>query len=116
MSWRLVPLLRECGIDAVHVQDFGLADAPDEQVMAAALVQQRVLVTMDGDFASMLASTRGEQPSVLFLRSQTHVRPLDQEPLLTAAILQHSAALLEGAVVVITSSGARVRKLPLPGP
>jgi len=109
-------LLTARGFDAVHIADLALASAPDEQVMRAALQQRRVLVTMDGDFARMLASTCDEQPSILWLRSQSRVRPIEQEPLLCEAIAQHAAALLEGAVVVVSDSGARVRKLPLRGP
>lgn len=106
-------MLAAHGVDTVHVRDLGLADALDDLVLAAAIDQRRVLVTRDSDFARMLAATHGRQPSVLLLRSQICDRPVDQAPMLIAALRVHAAAMLEGAVVVVSDDGVRVRALPL---
>lgn len=113
LSWRLVPILAAHGVEAIHVRDLGLAHAPDDLVLPAAVAHGRVLVTRDGDFARMLAASGSEQPSVLLLRSQVHDRPAEQAPMLIAALRSHGAALLGGAVVVVEDDAVRVRPLPL---
>jgi predicted nuclease of predicted toxin-antitoxin system len=113
LSWRLAPLLAAHGVDAVHVREIGLAHEPDHTVMAAAVSQRRALVTCDGDFGAMLKATRGARPSVVLFRSQLYDRPVDQAPLLIAALRAHLDAIVEGALVVVTDDGSRVRPLPL---
>jgi len=52
ISSRLAPLLAEAGHDAVHVSDRDLAGRVDDEVLAAALDEKRVLVSADTDFGS----------------------------------------------------------------
>ena len=47
--------LREVGIDAVHVGDIDMAAALDEQIIARAHAEGRVVVTLDADFHAILA-------------------------------------------------------------
>lgn len=60
--------LREVGIDAVHVGDIGMAAALDEQIIARAHAEGRVVVTLDADFHAILALTRATGPSVIRFR------------------------------------------------
>jgi predicted nuclease of predicted toxin-antitoxin system len=60
--------LREVGIDAVHVGDIGMATALDEQIIAQARAEGRVVVTLDADFHAILALTRATAPSVIRFR------------------------------------------------
>jgi predicted nuclease of predicted toxin-antitoxin system len=45
--------LAAAGYDVVHARDVGLRSAPDSTVLAAALDEGRVLVTLDTDFAAV---------------------------------------------------------------
>lgn len=101
------------GFDTIHVRDISLGTAPDAQVMAAALVQGRVLVTRDGDFPRMLAAAKGRAPSIVLLRTPGHDRPGDQLPLLIGALTDHAVALANGCVLVVEEDGVRVRTLPI---
>jgi predicted nuclease of predicted toxin-antitoxin system len=48
------------GFDAVHVRDCGLLGAPDEDVLAQAIMENRVVVTSNGaDFRKLGARTPG---------------------------------------------------------
>lgn len=60
--------LRDDGFDAMAVVDLGLGGAPDETVRAVAIDQDRVLVTLDADFANILRFPPAETPGVLRLR------------------------------------------------
>ena len=48
-------LLLQAGHDAVHTLDLGLAEAEDDEMLAVADEQGRVLVSGDTDFDALLA-------------------------------------------------------------
>jgi hypothetical protein len=58
LSPRLASLLTAAGHDAVHTDALGLATAPDEVVLERARVDDRVVVSADSDFGTVLAATR----------------------------------------------------------
>lgn len=60
--------LAESGHDVTHVRLLGLAGHTDDEVMALALREDRVLVTTDTDFGTILALTGAAGPSVPLLR------------------------------------------------
>ncbi len=58
-------LLVDNGHDAVHVSDVGLRGAADETVLATADEHNRILITADTDFGTLLALSGAAQPSVI---------------------------------------------------
>jgi predicted nuclease of predicted toxin-antitoxin system len=65
---RLAALLRHAGHDCTHVYEAGLGGQPDEEVMALADRENRVLVSADTDFGELLAMSAVLAPSVVLLR------------------------------------------------
>jgi predicted nuclease of predicted toxin-antitoxin system len=63
----LAVILRKAGLDAVHVQDLGLRDAPDTEIWRYTLGADSVLVTKDGNFADW-ALVRNPAPRIAWLR------------------------------------------------
>ncbi len=61
-------LLRQRGVDALHVQDCGLAPAEDDEILEYARCDQRCVVTLDADFHTLLAMSRDTEPSVIRIR------------------------------------------------
>ena len=60
--------LRVDGYDAVSIVEMGLAGMPDPQVRNFAIQENRILVTLDADFANMLRFPPAGTPGVIRLK------------------------------------------------
>lgn len=112
LSARLAGLLREAGHDCVHAGDRGLLGAPDETVLAAAVAESRVLVSMDTDFGELLAISNAAPPSVILFRRVGRTAE-DHAAVLLLNIEDIAEDLEAGAIAVITNSQIRVRRSPI---
>lgn len=110
------PVLREAGRDVVDVALLGLTSAADPIVLQAALDDERVLVTLDTDFGTLLAHSGDRLPSIVLLRGGVTRLPARQAELLLASLDQVDADLVAGALVVLADGRIRVRRLPIREP
>jgi predicted nuclease of predicted toxin-antitoxin system len=60
--------LREQGHDAVAVLEIGLSGQPDEKIRDYAIAEDRVLLTLDADFANILRFPPTGTPGVIRLK------------------------------------------------
>ncbi len=112
VSYSVVLHLRERGHDAVHLRDKGLQRLPDEEIIAQAANEKRIVLTFDLDFAELAFNSRLAFPSVLIYRLSDQ-RPHRQIERLMAALLVAGSALELGAIVVVDDSRVRIRQLPV---
>lgn len=112
LSPEWVPVLQRHGWQAVHWSEVGDARASDRQIMDWATAHQHVVFTHDLDFGTILALTHETGPSVLQIRAE-NILPDHLEGPVIAALDQHEADLISGAIVVVDESRSRVRVLPI---
>ena len=115
LSPRVAEGLCAGGYDAVHVGAIGMAKADDNEIFEWCQANDRVVVSADTDFGTLLAQAREKSPSVLLLRRVSQRRPEAQVVLLLANLPKLVDALDAGSVVVIEENRIRVRTLPIMG-
>jgi predicted nuclease of predicted toxin-antitoxin system len=105
-------LLREVGIEAVHVGEIGYASADDADIIEFARKGGFVIATLDADFHALLALSGAIAPSVIRIRMEG-LRSEALTSLLRTILQLWGKELESGAVVTAQEERLRVRRLPL---
>ena len=105
-------LLRDQGVDAIHVADLGLREASDSMILKRAQELGRVVCTLDSDFHALMALSGAAEPSVILIRAQ-HLRGPAAAMLIKQIIDRTQAVLDQGALVTASTDTIRVRRLPV---
>lgn len=115
LSPTVAGVLSAAGHDAVHVREYGMQQAADEVIFQRAASEQRIIISADTDFGTLLARRNERQPSVILLRRQTGRRPRQQGDLILANLKSMETPLATGAIAVLDQDRLRLRMLPITG-
>ncbi|MGB3265960.1 MAG: DUF5615 family PIN-like protein [Microcoleus sp.] len=105
-------LLRDAGIDTIHVGEIGMSQAEDAEIIQKAREEERVVVTLDADFHTLLALDEAVSPSVIRVRIE-RLRAQALMDLLLMVIAECEEDLEQGSAISIEPSRIRIRRLPL---
>lgn len=115
LSARLAVLLQVACHDAVHVRDIGLRAASDDEIIDYAISTDRIVISHDTDFGTLLAYRQLSKPSFILIRSSDPIDVDDQAGLVVANLDAMSVDLEAGAIAVFARGRLRIRRLPLRG-
>ena len=103
---RLAEWLREQGHDAVRVTDGG-ADPGDAAILARALSESRILITMDKDFGALVHRDRFAHAGVIRL---PHATVGERIALLRSLLDRFDEVDLTRAVVTVRGTRIRIQR------
>lgn len=105
-------ILRNAGIDTLHVGEIGLATAEDIEIIEKGRQDKRTIITLDADFHALLALSSATSPSVIRIR----IEGLKGEALahlINQILADWGKELLHGVVLTVQKDRIRMRRLPM---
>ena len=103
-------LLKEAGIDTIHVAEIGLSAADDINILQKARDDGRVVVTLDADFHALLALSAAMSPSVIRIRIE-RLRAQALTDLLLTVLGEVAEELEQGFVMTVEPGRVRMSRL-----
>lgn len=109
LSRDLAVTLAGSGHDVDTVPDENLAGATDPQVARAAVQADRMLITLDRDFADIRTYPPGSHPGIIVVRVDPP-RPSRVKAALTGLLAHYNLEDLRGALVIVQLGAVRIRR------
>jgi predicted nuclease of predicted toxin-antitoxin system len=113
LSPEVAELLRPAGHDAVHTSQVGMKRSDDAEVLDWAATEERILVSADTDFGTLLAERATDKPSLILFRRSQGRRATAVADLILANLGMIEEPLADGAIVVLQEARVRIRRLPI---
>lgn len=105
--------LNDRGWDAKHLNEMNLSKLPDNEIILLAQTENRVILTCDNDFGTLMALENIKNPSLILFRLDDFT-PININKKL-AIILKEipQSQLLSGLFITVKEKNYRIRKLPM---
>ncbi len=104
--------LSQLGYDAIHVGDYNLQNASDQDIFVRAGDEDRIIISADTDFGTILSFQMTNKPSLILFRRSSR-NPESQLSFLIANLPNLRKDLEQGCIVVLEDTRIRLRSLPL---
>ncbi|MDZ7790547.1 MAG: DUF5615 family PIN-like protein [Xanthomonadales bacterium] len=101
-------------LSAVHVSELGMSTATDAAIVKYARRNGLVIVTLDADFHALLALSHAKDPSVIRIREQG-LNAAAFCKLMQVIWFDIAEAASAGALITVTETRIRIRRLPVSG-
>lgn len=108
LSRHLKPALIELGHDVLTAADENLLSHPDTEIARAAKNEQRMLLTLDVEFADLRKYPPGSHPGVILFRPLS-LSPLSVNSFITDFVRRTDLEKLAACVAVVDPIHVRVR-------
>jgi predicted nuclease of predicted toxin-antitoxin system len=105
------PLMRGLGHECTHIGEIGLSKAADEDILAFALEQDAIVVTLDADFHAILSVSGASGPSVIRLRLQG-LGASEVAEVVQNVLAGFEADLQRGSLVTVKGHKTTCHRLP----
>jgi len=112
ISPQTVTFLQQQGWDMIRVSEVLSATASDSEILEFARREERVIVTQDLDFSTLLALSGYNQPSLITLRLLAS-DPDTVNQKLIEVLPTIKQELEEGCAVTMEDTVVRIRRLPI---
>jgi len=102
LPYHLATLLKVSSHDAVHVREYGMQKATDEEILTRAQIEKRTILSADTDFGTLLALKKAIYPpafcfaTLIWQKPRTIIRPSLLYAKLLRVKLKRDARLLFG--------------------
>ena len=113
ISPKIADYLRSLGHDAVHAFEIGKAKASDEELIDLAEKENRIIITMDLDFGTILFHAKKTRPGVIIFRISYAITETINA-IIIALIQRIKPEEFANSIIIVDDQRVRVRKLPLP--
>ena len=103
----LVSLLRELGFDVLDIKEEGFFRLPDIRILEMALTQQRVVITQDSDFGTLVFRDKNPFWGIIYLRPGHDLPAIHQQSML--ALLKANLDFTIPFVLIAENNGEMIR-------
>jgi predicted nuclease of predicted toxin-antitoxin system len=93
--------LKDYGHNVIHVREINMHKCSDEEIFDFAQKEERIIVSADTDFGTIIALRNERFPSIIIFRRTGNRKPLEQAALLISNLEQIEASLKKGSIVII---------------
>ena len=109
LSRRLKGPLSDLGHDVSTAEEEGLLSQPDSEIASAAKREDRIVFTLDLEFADLRKYPPGNHPGVILFRPKT-MGPLAVNDFVLGFVKSHGESDLEGCTVIVEPDRLRIRR------
>lgn len=112
ISQHTISWLRQQGFDTVHLREERLQRLPDNEVLAKAARENRILLTMDLDFGYLVAISEQILPAVIIFRLSDERSEIVNSRL-SEVLVKCAGDIQSGVIISVSDRTIRIRRLPI---